>query len=89
VRGQFVHPHQVATILARHELAKGRAVVDRRNGQDRLRLLVEAGGGAGLAGLAEALSATVREVTTLRGEVEFVEPGTLADDGKVIDDRRG
>jgi phenylacetate-CoA ligase len=86
VRGQFVHPHQVATILARHELAKGRAVVDRRNGQDRLRLLVEAGGGAGLA---EALSATVREVTTLRGEVEFVEPGTLADDGKVIDDRRG
>jgi len=85
IRGLFVHPHQVEAILARHALAKGRLVVDRLNGQDRLRLVVEARPGEGLA---DALAATARQVTGLRGEVEIVEPGSLADDGKVIDDRR-
>ncbi|MFP4125921.1 MAG: phenylacetate--CoA ligase family protein [Alphaproteobacteria bacterium] len=85
VSGLFVHPHQVDAILARHALARGRLVVERLNGHDRLRLVVE---GPSTSGLAEALGATVKEVTTLKGEVEIVAPGTLADDGKVIDDRR-
>jgi phenylacetate-CoA ligase len=40
------------------------------------------------AGLAEALVASIRDVTKLRGEVELVAPGTLPNDGKVIDDTR-
>ena len=34
--------------------------------------------------IAEAL----RDVTKLRGDVELVEPGTLPNDGKVIEDAR-
>ena len=40
------------------------------------------------AGLAEALVASIRDVTKLRGEVALVEPGTLPNDGKVIEDKR-
>jgi phenylacetate-CoA ligase len=40
------------------------------------------------AGLAEALVATIRDITKLRGEVELVAPGTLPNDGKVIEDKR-
>ena len=39
-------------------------------------------------GLAEAIVASIRDVTKLRGEVEFVDPGTLPNDGKVIEDKR-
>jgi phenylacetate-CoA ligase len=38
--------------------------------------------------LSEAIVATIREVTKLRGEVELVAPGTLPNDGKVIEDAR-
>ena len=38
--------------------------------------------------LAEAIVASIREVTKLRGEVTFRAPGELPNDGKVIDDAR-
>jgi phenylacetate-CoA ligase len=37
---------------------------------------------------AEAIVASIREVTKLRGEVAFHAPGELPNDGKVIDDQR-
>ena len=40
------------------------------------------------AGLAMQLQETMREVTKLRGEIEMVPPGTLPNDGKVIEDAR-
>ena len=40
------------------------------------------------ADLADALVASLRDVCKLRGEVELVAPGSLANDGKVIDDVR-
>jgi phenylacetate-CoA ligase len=39
-------------------------------------------------GLAEALVASVREVTKLRAEIQLVAPNTLPNDGKVIEDAR-
>ena len=39
-------------------------------------------------GLADAIAASIRELTKLRGEVSFCAPGSLANDGKVIDDIR-
>jgi len=39
-------------------------------------------------GLLEALVSSIREVTKLRGEVELVFPGSLPNDGKVIEDLR-
>ncbi|MND05411.1 hypothetical protein D3C83_261850 [compost metagenome] len=38
--------------------------------------------------LKEAVVASIRDVTKLRGEVELVEPGSLPNDGKVIEDLR-
>ena len=40
------------------------------------------------ADLASAVSATVTELTKLKANIEVVSPGSLANDGKVIDDTR-
>jgi phenylacetate-CoA ligase len=86
VRGLFVHPHQVAEALRRHGLAKARLTVENEAGEDRMTLNVERDGVD--AGLASAVEATVKELTKLRGEVRFVAPGSLPNDGKVIEDAR-
>ena len=86
VRGMFVHPHQVAEVLRRHGLARGRLTVDNEAGEDRMTLAVEHPGGD--AALAAALGATLREVTKVRGAVAWAAPGSLPNDGKVIDDAR-
>lgn len=87
VRGQFVHPHQIAEIARRHpELARVRLEVSRANGHDAMRLRAEIQGTA--PGLADRIADTVRAVTGLRGEVELLAIGALPGDGKVIDDRR-
>jgi phenylacetate-CoA ligase len=38
--------------------------------------------------MADAIVASIREITKLRGEVVFRAPGELPNDGKVIDDVR-
>ena len=43
---------------------------------------------AAAASHAEAIVASIRDVTKLRGEVAFRAPGELPNDGKVIDDLR-
>ncbi len=87
VRGMFVHPSQVAEILRRHpELLKARLVVQGEMANDQLTLHVESTQVAGE--LAAAVASSVREVTKLRAEVILVAPGTLANDGKVIEDAR-
>jgi len=40
------------------------------------------------SGLKDAIVASIRDVTKLRGEVELVASGTLPNDGKVIEDLR-
>jgi phenylacetate-CoA ligase len=87
VRGLFVHPHQVAEVLRRHGLARGRLVVANEAGEDRMTLRVERPGGAD-ADLAARIEATLRDVSKLRGEVRFEAPGVLPNDGKVIEDAR-
>ena len=87
VRGMFVHPSQVAEVLRRHEgIARARLVVEGEMANDRMRLRVEVGQAGD--GLAEAVANTVRDVTKLRCDVELVAPGSLPNDGKVIEDAR-
>lgn len=87
VKGMFVHPSQVAEVARRHpEIRRARVVVDQADGQDRMTLHCEVE--AASAGLADAIVATLREVTKLRGEVRLRKPGELANDGKVIEDAR-
>lgn len=87
VRAMFVTPKQVGEVLLRHkEVLKARLVVAGETGNDSMTLKCEVRELA--AGLAEAIVASIREVTKLRGEVELVSPGALPNDGKVIDDTR-
>ena len=44
--------------------------------------------GAAVDGLGEQVAQTIRDVTKLRGDVEVVVPGSLPNDGKVIEDLR-
>ena len=87
VRGMFVHPGQVAEVVRRHPgLARARLVIRGEMANDAMPLRCEVAGAP--PGLAQQVAETLREVTKLRGEVEFVGPGTLPNDGKVIEDAR-
>ncbi len=87
VKGMFVDPAQVAAIVkAVPGIARARLVVARQGESDSMTLQVEPAGGAALdpAEIAAALAAQTR----LKGAVEIVAAGSLANDGKVIDDTR-
>jgi len=87
VRAMFVTPTQVSAILRRHpEIGRARLVVEGEAGNDRMTLKCEAS--VRPQGLEAAIVASIREVTKLRGEAELVSPGTLPNDGKVIEDLR-
>lgn len=87
VRGMFIRPEQVKQVLAHFpDISRARMVVTGEMGKDRIVFRVETG--ARDAGYEERLALAVRESTKLRCEVEIVEAGTLADDGKLIDDTR-
>ncbi len=87
VRAMFVTPKQVNDLVRRHpEVLRARLVVEGEVGNDRMTLKCEVGEHP--AGLEEALVASIRDLTKLRGEVELVNPGSLPNDGKVIEDLR-
>lgn len=87
IRGMFVHPGQVADIARRFpEVVKARLVVSGEMANDSMTLQVEAR--AMPEGLGARIGEAIRDVTKLRGEVQLVAPGTLPNDGKVIEDAR-
>ena len=87
VRGMFVHPAQIAEIARRFpEIIKARLVVSGEMANDSMALQVETASTP--AGLDERISDMVRDVTKLRGKVELLAPGSLPNDGKVIEDAR-
>jgi phenylacetate-CoA ligase len=87
VRAMFVTPRQVNDIVRRHpEILRARLVVEGEAGDDRMTLRCEVRDFA--SSLKEAIVASIREVTKLRGDAQLVEPGTLPNDGKVIEDAR-
>ena len=87
IRGMFVHPGQVATITRRFpEVLKARLVVSGEMANDSMHFQVEASSNP--SGLDQKISDAIRDVTKLRGTVELVAPGSLPNDGKVIEDAR-
>ncbi len=87
VRGMFVHPSQVAEVARRHpEVGRARLVVAGEMANDTMTLKVEVAGTPD--GLAAKLADSVRDVTKLRADIELVAPGSLPNDGKVIEDAR-
>jgi len=88
VRGQFVHPHQVAEVARRFALGRSRLVVTNEGGEDRMALFAERSEGPLDAALATQVEEAIRDVLKVRGEVRFAAPGSLPDDGKAIEDQR-
>ena len=87
IRGMFVHPGQVAEVLRRFpEVLRGRLVVSGEMANDVMTLQVEAA--APLQGLDQRVGQAIRDVTKLRAEVQVMAPGSLPNDGKVIEDAR-
>jgi len=88
VRGMFVHASQVGEIVKRHPgVLRARLVVEGEMANDRMSLHVEHAGPA--EGLEQAVAASVKDITKLRADhVQVVAPGSLPNDGKVIEDAR-
>jgi phenylacetate-CoA ligase len=87
VRGMFVHPAQVAEIARRFpEVIKARLVVSGEMASDTMALQVETAGAPD--DLAARIGEAIRDVTKLRGAVQLLAPGSLPNDGKVIEDAR-
>jgi len=87
VRGMFVHPGQVDQVVKRFpEVVKARLVVSGEMANDQLHLHVESS--LATEALQAAVAQAVRDITKLRAEVVFTTPGSLANDGKVIEDAR-
>ena len=87
VKGMFVHPSQVAQVVARHpEILKARLEVESRDNVDEMTLRCEVRDGN------EALAADDRRdgAVGLQGPrpVRACQPGELPNDGKVIADLR-
>ena len=70
-------------MMGRHQ---PRLIVDSAEGMDRMTLHVEMR--AHQPSHADAIVASIRDVTKLRGDVAFHAPGELPNDGKLIDDCR-
>jgi phenylacetate-CoA ligase len=84
IKGMFVRPEQVADLVARHaEIARARVIADREGEMDVMTVQIET-----RAGNPALYEASVIETLKLRGRVELVPPGSLPNDGKVIEDRR-
>ena len=84
IKGMFVRPEQVAALVERHpEILKARIIATRDGEQDTMTVQVETEG-LDLQKVAASVQATLK----LRGIVEQHAPGTLPNDGKVIDDQR-
>ncbi len=87
IRGMFVHPGQVADIAKRFpEVLKARLVVSGEMASDSMTLKVEASSLP--QGLESRISEAIRDITKLRGDVQLMAPGSLPNDGKVIEDAR-
>jgi phenylacetate-CoA ligase len=84
IKGMFVRPEQVAQLVARHpEIARARVVADREGEMDAMTVLLET-----RAANPALYEGSVLDTLKLRGRVELVPPGSLPNDGKVIEDRR-
>jgi phenylacetate-CoA ligase len=87
VRGMFVHPGQVAQVAKRFpEVVRARLVISGEMANDQMALRVEVIDQPD--GLVQRIADAVRDVTKLRADIELLNPGTLPNDGKVIEDAR-
>ncbi|MBL4915820.1 phenylacetate--CoA ligase family protein [Szabonella alba] len=84
IKGMFVRPEQVAALVAAHpEVLRARIVASRRGESDEMTVKLET-----RATDPALYEGTILATLKLRGRVELVPPGSLPNDGKVIEDLR-
>ncbi|WP_461469884.1 phenylacetate--CoA ligase family protein [Pararhodobacter sp.] len=84
IKGMFVRPEQVAAFVSRHEeVARARVVASREGEMDVMTVRIET-----RATNPALYEGSLLDTLKLRGKVELVPPGTLPNDGKVIEDLR-
>jgi len=84
IKGMFVRPEQVASFVAAHpEVARARVVATRNGEMDEMTVKVET-----RAANPALYEGTILATLKMRGKVELVPPGSLPNDGKVIEDLR-
>jgi phenylacetate-CoA ligase len=89
VRAMFVHPSQIADIAKRHPIIrKARLIVSGEMANDEMTLHCEVDQPQASLSEVEAIIASIRDVTKLRGDVKLHAIGSLPNDGKVIEDAR-
>jgi len=88
VKGMFVHPTQVAeAVRPHHDVLRARLVVTQENQTYVMTLHAEVAAGTDPA-LAVRLAESLQAVTKLKAKVALQAPGSLPNDGKVIEDKR-
>lgn len=93
IKGMFVHAKQIEQVRQAHpNIVKMRLSVTQVNFNDQMHLQCEVDtkiySDTEIANMIKDISITLKKVTKLTGTIEFVALGSLADDGKVIDDLR-
>lgn len=84
IKGMFVRPEQVAALVSRHpDVARARVIAERQGEMDVMTVQVE----TALDG-AERFEPSVIDTLKLKGRIQIVPPGSLPNDGMVIEDRR-
>ena len=84
IKGMFVRPEQVAALVARHDtITRARVIASREGEADVMTVRIESVGGD-----TDCYAGTVTEMLKLKGRIEIVPPGSLPNDGKVIEDLR-
>ncbi|THD83839.1 phenylacetate--CoA ligase family protein [Aliigemmobacter aestuarii] len=84
IKGMFVRPEQVADFVARHEeVGRARVVATREGEMDVMTVQVET-----RATNPALYEGSVVAALKMKGRIELVPPGSLPNDGKVIDDLR-
>ena len=84
IKGMFVRPEQVAAFVAAHpQVQKARVIASRSGEMDVMTVQVETESSD-----AAQFDAGIRAALKMKGVIELVAPGTLPNDGKVIDDQR-
>ncbi|MWB79195.1 AMP-binding protein [Pseudooceanicola sp. 216_PA32_1] len=84
IKGMFVRPEQVAALVAKHaEISKARVIAQREGEMDVMIVKIESADGSG-----EHYLPSVVDLLKMKGRIEIVPPGSLPNDGKVIEDLR-
>lgn len=93
IKGMFVHPEQIDNVMNVHrQIIKSRLVINHKNHNDTMVFQCEVDTAnttdSDTVKLINVIKESLKKATNLSGDVQLVAVGSLANDGKIIDDQR-